>query len=90
MTEARSVSADVNVPVDPTTAFKAFTQELDLWWVRGPINYFDAARAVAMVCEPGVGEQAHRGVRRGYRGGPRTGADHRVGAGGPVVMDQFG
>jgi uncharacterized glyoxalase superfamily protein PhnB len=55
MSEARSVSADVEVPVDPTTAFTAFTQELDLWWVRGPINYFDAARAIAMVCEPGVG-----------------------------------
>ena len=55
MTEARSVSAAVEVPVDPATAFAAFTDELDLWWVRGPINYFDAARAVAMVCEPGVG-----------------------------------
>jgi len=55
MTEARSVSAAVEVPVDPATAFTAFTDELDLWWVRGPINYFDAARAVAMVCEPGVG-----------------------------------
>jgi uncharacterized glyoxalase superfamily protein PhnB len=55
MTEARSVSAALEVPVDPATAFTAFTDELDLWWVRGPINYFDAARAVAMVCEPGVG-----------------------------------
>jgi uncharacterized glyoxalase superfamily protein PhnB len=55
MTEARSVSADVEVPVDPATAFTAFTEELDSWWVRGPINYFDAARAVAMACEPGVG-----------------------------------
>jgi uncharacterized glyoxalase superfamily protein PhnB len=55
MTESRSVSAAVDVPIDPATAFIAFTEELDLWWVRGPINYFDAARAVAMVCEPGVG-----------------------------------
>ncbi len=55
MTEGRSVTATVEVPVDPATAFTAFTEELDLWWVRGPINYFDAARAVAMVCEPGVG-----------------------------------
>jgi uncharacterized glyoxalase superfamily protein PhnB len=41
--------------VDPATAFTAFTEELDLWWVRGPINYFDAARAIGMRCEPGVG-----------------------------------
>jgi uncharacterized glyoxalase superfamily protein PhnB len=41
--------------VDPATAFTAFTGELDLWWVRGPINYFDAARSIGMRCEPGVG-----------------------------------
>jgi hypothetical protein len=28
---------------------------MNLWWVRGPINFFDSARAVAKVCEPGVG-----------------------------------
>jgi uncharacterized glyoxalase superfamily protein PhnB len=48
-------TAAVSVTVDPSTAFKAFTEELDLWWVRGPINYFDSARAVRMQCEPGVG-----------------------------------
>ncbi|HYT27176.1 MAG TPA: bleomycin resistance protein, partial [Actinomycetota bacterium] len=55
MSEGRSVSAEVEVAVDPPTAFSAFTQEMDLWWVRGPINFFDASRAVAMTCEPGVG-----------------------------------
>lgn len=50
-----STTMSVTVPVDPATAFTAFTEELDLWWVRGPINYFDAARAVGMTCEPGVG-----------------------------------
>src|ERR1700736_536038 len=50
-----STSVSVSVAVDPATAFIAFTEELDLWWVRGPINYFDAARAVGMRCEPGVG-----------------------------------
>ncbi len=50
-----STSVSVSVPVDPQTAFSAFTEELDLWWVRGPINYFDSARAVGMRCEPGVG-----------------------------------
>lgn len=51
----RSIAASVLVGVDPSTAFMAFTEEMDLWWVRGPINYFDAARVVGMRCEPGVG-----------------------------------
>lgn len=55
MTEARSVSSEVEVAVDPHTAFMAFTDEIDLWWQRGPINFYDAARAVEMRCEPGVG-----------------------------------
>jgi uncharacterized glyoxalase superfamily protein PhnB len=55
MSEARTVSSEVTVPVDAPTAFVAFTQEMNLWWVRGPINFFDAARAVAVTCEPGVG-----------------------------------
>ena len=49
------VSSEVEVAVDPDTAFAAFTDELDLWWVRGPINHFAGGRAVAMRCEPGVG-----------------------------------
>jgi uncharacterized glyoxalase superfamily protein PhnB len=50
-----STAVSVSVSVDPATAFSAFTEELDLWWVRGPINYFDSARAVGMRCEPNVG-----------------------------------
>jgi uncharacterized glyoxalase superfamily protein PhnB len=50
-----STSVSVSVPVDPATAFMAFTEELDQWWVRGPINYFDSGRALGMRCEPGVG-----------------------------------
>lgn len=53
MTASSSVS--VSVPVDPKAAFAVFTEELDQWWLRGPINYFDSARAVGMRCEPGVG-----------------------------------
>lgn len=53
MTE-RSATAEVQVAVDPTRAFEAFTDEIDSWWVRGAINFFDAARAVAMKIEPGV------------------------------------
>ena len=41
--------------VDPDTAFAAFTEELDLWWVHGPINHFAGGRAMAVRCEPGVG-----------------------------------
>jgi uncharacterized glyoxalase superfamily protein PhnB len=51
----RSASASVDVGVDPMRAFAAFTEEIDDWWVRGPINFFDSARAVAMRIEPGVG-----------------------------------
>jgi len=51
----RSVSAEVTVDVDPPTAFTVFTDEMDLWWVRGPINFYDSARAVGRKCEPGVG-----------------------------------
>jgi uncharacterized glyoxalase superfamily protein PhnB len=54
MTE-KSASAAVEVPVEPLSAFTAFTDEIDSWWVRGPINFFDSGRAVAMRIEPGVG-----------------------------------
>ena len=54
MTE-RSASAAVEVAVEPMSAFTAFTDEIDSWWVRGPINFFDSGRAVAMRIEPGVG-----------------------------------
>jgi uncharacterized glyoxalase superfamily protein PhnB len=56
VTDIRSVSSEVEVGVDPATAFLAFTEELDLWWVRGPINFWsDAHRVVEVRCEPGVG-----------------------------------
>ena len=51
----RSISSVVEVAVDPNTAFSVFTEELDLWWVRGPINHHAGGRALAMRCEPGVG-----------------------------------
>jgi uncharacterized glyoxalase superfamily protein PhnB len=51
----QSASATVEVAADPATAFRIFTEEIDLWWVRGPINFFDSARAVQMRIEPGVG-----------------------------------
>jgi uncharacterized glyoxalase superfamily protein PhnB len=51
----QSASASVEVATDPQSAFRIFTEEIDLWWVRGPINFFDSARATAMRIEPGVG-----------------------------------
>jgi uncharacterized glyoxalase superfamily protein PhnB len=55
-TEEQRVSSEVDVTVDPRTAFTAFTEEMDLWWMRGPINFFgDAGRVVEVRCEPGVG-----------------------------------
>jgi uncharacterized glyoxalase superfamily protein PhnB len=51
----RSVASEVEVAVDPATAFTAFTAEINLWWLRGPINNWDSARVVEMRCEPGVG-----------------------------------
>jgi uncharacterized glyoxalase superfamily protein PhnB len=52
---AQRVSSQVEVAVAPETAFRAFTEEMDLWWVRGPINFYDSARAIAKVCESGIG-----------------------------------
>lgn len=51
----KSASAAVDVALEPARAFAAFTDEIDSWWVRGPINFFDSGRAVAMRIEPGVG-----------------------------------
>ena len=56
MTDAQMVSSEVEVRVDATTAFRAFTEEMDLWWVRGPINFWsDGGRVVEVRCEAGVG-----------------------------------
>lgn len=56
MTDAQTVSSQVEVAVDPAPAFTAFTEEMDLWWVRGPINFWsDGGRVVEVRCERGVG-----------------------------------
>ena len=49
------MSCNVDVRVDPHTAFSAFTDEMDHWWMRSPISYYDSSRAIARRCEPGVG-----------------------------------
>jgi uncharacterized glyoxalase superfamily protein PhnB len=43
------------VAADPQTAFTVFTDELDLWWVRGPVNAYDSGRLAEMRLEPGIG-----------------------------------
>jgi uncharacterized glyoxalase superfamily protein PhnB len=53
--ESHTVASAVTVAVDPQTAFTVFTDEIDLWWARGPINFHDSARAIGRRCEPGVG-----------------------------------
>jgi uncharacterized glyoxalase superfamily protein PhnB len=50
----RSATAEVEVAVEPQQAFAVFTDEIDSWWVRGAINFFDSARAVEMRIEPAV------------------------------------
>jgi uncharacterized glyoxalase superfamily protein PhnB len=57
ITKAPRTSAEsaVEVEVPPELAFAVFTEELDLWWVRGPINFFDASRLAEYRMEPGVG-----------------------------------
>lgn len=54
-TASVSVTSEVEVGIDPFTAFTAFTDEIDLWWLRGPINNWDSARVAEMRFEPGVG-----------------------------------
>ena len=56
MEGGRTVSSEVEVAVSPEAAFRAFTEDMDLWWRRGPINFSsDAGRVVEGRCEPGVG-----------------------------------
>jgi len=55
MSATDSRTSEVEVRVDALTAFTAFTDEIDLWWVRGPINSYGAGKLVAMRCEPGIG-----------------------------------
>jgi len=49
------MASEVEVRCAPATAFSVFTEEMDLWWVRSPISFYDGARAVGVRLEPGVG-----------------------------------
>ena len=75
MIQPQTVSSEVDVAVDPITAFTVFTEEMDLWWVRGPINFrLDGGRVVEVRCESGVGGRIievlddRNGPRRSWNG----------------------
>ena len=53
--QPRSISVTIEVDIDPGSAFRIFVEEIDSWWKRGPRNFYDHKRAVAMRFEPGVG-----------------------------------
>jgi mannose-6-phosphate isomerase-like protein (cupin superfamily) len=55
MSASNSVTASVEVALDPAAAFAVFTQEIGRWWRPGPINWYDSARAIDIRFEPGVG-----------------------------------
>ena len=48
-----SVVRTVEVAVDPGTAFRMFTEEIDEWYERGPYSWNDPERAVAIRFEHG-------------------------------------
>ena len=43
-----SVRRSVEVPTDPATAFRLFTDEIDDWYERGPYSWNNPERAVAI------------------------------------------
>jgi hypothetical protein len=55
VTQPASVRVSIYVAVDPATAFAVFTDEIDVWYRRGPHNFFDPVRAIAIRLEPNVG-----------------------------------
>jgi len=50
-----TMTAEIDVDVDPTTAFDVFTDEYDQWWGNGPIDAFESWRIVERRIEPGLG-----------------------------------
>ncbi len=55
MSAPNSISSSVEVAVDPAKAFKVFTEEVNCWWLQGPINFHDSTRAYEMRIEPRLG-----------------------------------
>ncbi|HJS74162.1 MAG TPA: SRPBCC domain-containing protein [Vicinamibacteria bacterium] len=55
MKPSDSVTVTTLVAVDPDTAFRIFTDEVDLWWRRGPRYRPEVSAEGTMRFEPGVG-----------------------------------
>ncbi len=55
MTATDRVTVSIEVAVDPATAFEVFTEEIDMWYRRGPHSWRYPDRAVGVRFEPGVG-----------------------------------
>lgn len=49
------VRTATTVAIDPDTAFRVFTEEIDLWWKRGPAHRFGRGREGRLCFEPGPG-----------------------------------
>jgi uncharacterized protein YndB with AHSA1/START domain len=50
-----TVTVSIDVAVDPATAFEVFTNEVDVWYQRGPHSWRYPDRAVGIRFEPRVG-----------------------------------
>jgi uncharacterized protein YndB with AHSA1/START domain len=50
-----AVSQSTEVPVDPSTAFRLYTAEINRWWRRDSPYWNDRGRAVGLRTEPRVG-----------------------------------
>ena len=50
-----TMSEEIEVDVDPATAFAVFTDEFDQWWGRGPIDAYESWRLVERRIEGGIG-----------------------------------
>ncbi len=57
MTAPGTATVTIEVVVDAKEAFRAFTDDIDAWWQRDPINWNDPERAVGIRFESGVGER---------------------------------
>lgn len=55
MSDRDAVQVTTRVEVDPQRAFRLFTEDVDLWWRRGPRFRWDPEREGRLRFEPGVG-----------------------------------
>ena len=79
MTTRDGIKVTSAVAVDPATAFRIFTEEIDAWWRRGPAFRGVLSDGGAMRFEPGVGGRLVESDPDGEEF--EIGEDSRVGAG---------